>query len=222
METSLNKASTLNLKKEKNASNQYTVEVHEKVLYKTFSRLFDVFVSLIGLIVTLPVIIIFAFLIKIEDNGPAFYKQERLGKDEKRFWVYKLRSMRMDAEKYGMQWTDKDDPRITKVGGFIRKTRIDELPQLINILNGDMKLIGPRPERPELTEEFDQDIPGFKSRLVVKPGLTGWAQVNGGYEVTPKEKLELDIYYIRNKNIWMDIKIILMTIRVVITGDGAR
>jgi len=222
METSLNKAGTLTLKKEKNASIHYSVEVQEKALYKTFSRLLDILVSLIGLIFTLPVIIIFAFLIKIEDNGPAFYKQERLGKGEKRFWVYKLRSMRMDAEKYGIQWADKDDPRITKVGGFIRKTRIDELPQLINILNGDMKLIGPRPERPELTDEFDQDIPGFKSRLVVKPGLTGWAQVNGGYEITPEEKLQLDIYYIQNKSFSLDVKIILKTIKVVITGDGAR
>ncbi len=116
----------------------------------------------------------------------------------------------------------KNDPRITKIGLFIRKTRIDELPQLFNILKGEMSLVGPRPERPIFTEKFEREIPGFKTRLEVKPGLTGWAQVNGGYEITPKEKLKLDIYYINHASIILDFKIIIKTVRVVITGDGAR
>ena len=131
--------------------------------------------------------------------------------------------MKTDAEKIGgAQWAEKDDPRITKIGRFIRKTRIDELPQLVNILKGDMSLIGPRPERPELTYEFEQDIPGFIDRLLVKPGLTGWAQVNGGYDITPAEKLVLDLEYINNRSIMLDMKIILKTAKVVLTGDGAR
>ncbi|WP_037996727.1 sugar transferase, partial [Thermoactinomyces sp. Gus2-1] len=116
----------------------------------------------------------------------------------------------------------KNDPRVTRVGKFIRKTRIDELPQLINILRGDMSLIGPRPERPVFTEKFDKEIPGFKKRLLVKPGLTGWAQVNGGYEMTPAEKFELDMFYIQNQSFKMDMQILFRTVWVVVSGNGAR
>ena len=130
--------------------------------------------------------------------------------------------MRTDAEKFGAQWAEKDDPRITKVGKFIRKTRIDEIPQLFNILRGDMGIIGPRPERPMFTVQFDEKIPGFINRLSVKPGLTGWAQVNGGYEATPAEKLEDDLYYIKNRSFLLDMKIIFKTVGVVLTGHGAR
>ena len=208
--------------KKKITIEDYSIKFKEKKGYELFTQILDFLVALIGIIITLPVIIIVGILIKIEDHGPVFYKQERLGKGGKCFYVYKLRSMRMDAEKYGMQWAEKDDPRITKIGKFIRKTRIDELPQLMNILNGDMKLIGPRPERPELTLQFDKETPGFINRLAVKPGLTGWAQVNGGYEISPQEKLELDVYYIQNRGLWMDIEIVLRTVQVVITGEGAR
>ena len=130
--------------------------------------------------------------------------------------------MRIDAEKYGAQWAEKNDKRITKVGKFIRITRIDEIPQLFNILKGDMSIIGPRPERPTFTKEFNDKIPGFINRLVVKPGLTGWAKVNGGYDITPKEKLKDDIYYIKNRSFLMDMNILIKTVRVVLTGKGAR
>ena len=130
--------------------------------------------------------------------------------------------MRTDAEKNGPRWAAKNDPRVTRVGKFIRKTRIDELPQLINILRGDMSLIGPRPERPVFTEKFDKEIPGFKKRLLVKPGLTGWAQVNGGYEMTPAEKFELDMFYIQNQSFKMDMQILFRTVWVVVSGNGAR
>lgn len=196
--------------------------VRGNVLFDVYQRVLDIVLSVVGLLVGIPLIAIFGILIKLEDNGPITYKQERLGKGGKRFYIYKLRSMRTDAEKFGAQWAEKNDPRITKVGKFIRKTRIDEIPQLFNILKGDMSIIGPRPERPEFTQEFNEEIPGFINRLAVKPGLTGWAQVNGGYDITPQEKLVEDIYYIENRSILLDFKIILKTVKVVLTGHGAR
>ena len=196
--------------------------VRGNVVFNIYQRVLDIVLSILGLLVGIPLIAIFGILIKLEDNGPITYKQERLGKGGKRFYIYKLRSMRTDAEKFGAQWAEKNDPRITKVGKFIRKTRIDEIPQLFNILKGDMSIIGPRPERPEFTQEFNEEIPGFINRLAVKPGLTGWAQVNGGYDITPQEKLVEDIYYIENRSILLDFKIILKTVKVVLTGHGAR
>jgi lipopolysaccharide/colanic/teichoic acid biosynthesis glycosyltransferase len=196
--------------------------VRGSILFDVYQRVLDVVLSLLGLVIGIPIIAIFGILIKIDDKGPITYKQERLGKCGKSFYIYKLRSMRLDAEKYGAQWAEKDDPRITKVGKFIRKTRIDEIPQLFNILKGDMGLIGPRPERPNFTVQFNEEIPGFVNRLAIKPGLTGWAQVNGGYEVTPEEKLIEDIYYIKNRSVFLDFKILLRTVKVVFTGDGAR
>lgn len=196
--------------------------VKGKSLFNAYQRVMDIILSLIALVIGIPLMIIFGALIKIEDSGPAIYKQERVGKSGKSFYLYKLRSMRTDAEKFGAQWAEKDDPRITKVGKFIRKTRIDEIPQLFNILKGDMGIIGPRPERPMFTVQFDKEIPGFINRLSVKPGLTGWAQVNGGYEATPAEKLEDDLYYIKNRSFLLDIKIVFKTVGVVLTGHGAR
>lgn len=187
-----------------------------------YQRVLDIILSSIGLLVGIPLIAIFGILIKLEDHGPITYKQERMGKGGKTFYIYKLRSMRTDAEKFGAQWATKNDPRITKVGNFIRKTRIDEIPQLFNILKGDMSIIGPRPERPSFTLEFNEEIPGFINRLSVKPGLTGWAQVNGGYDITPEEKLKADIYYIQNRSFSMDANILLKTVKVVFTGEGAR
>lgn len=191
-------------------------------LFEACQRTVDIVLSLIGCIVGIPFIIIFGLLIKIEDGGPITYKQERLGRYGKEFYVYKLRSMRTDAEKFGAQWAEKDDPRVTKVGKFIRKTRIDEIPQLWNILKGDMGIIGPRPERAFFVKEFEEKYDHFVYRLAVKPGLTGWAQVNGGYEMDPGEKLVYDLEYIRNRSLLFDIKIILKTVAVLFTGDGAR
>ncbi|MFC4077405.1 sugar transferase [Salinithrix halophila] len=171
---------------------------------------------------TLPVLVLTAIAIKLESKGPVFYKQERVGLGGRRFHVIKLRSMRTDAEKNGPQWAAKDDPRVTRVGRFIRKTRIDEVPQLINIMRGDMSLIGPRPERDVFTEKFSKEIPGFKQRLMVKPGLTGWAQVNGGYDATPEEKFSMDMYYIQRQSLILDMKILYRTVWVVLSGSGAR
>ncbi|QTC43976.1 sugar transferase [Bacillus sp. V3] len=187
-----------------------------------FKRLMDVIMALTGLILTIPILFLFCIALKLETPGPAFYLQERVGRNGKYFKVIKLRSMGVDAEKKGAQWADKNDPRVTKIGAIIRKTRIDEIPQLFNVLQGDMSMIGPRPERPMFTAQFNEEIPGFVKRLAVKPGITGWAQVNGGYDITPKEKLKLDLYYIENKSLLIDSKIIFKTIRIVLTGEGAR
>ncbi|MED4006490.1 exopolysaccharide biosynthesis polyprenyl glycosylphosphotransferase [Priestia aryabhattai] len=182
----------------------------------------DFLFALSCLIITLPLLILFCLAIKLESKGPAFFLQERVGINGKTFYIIKLRSMNINAEKNGAQWATKDDPRVTKIGSFIRKTRIDEIPQLINILKGDMSLIGPRPERPIFTEQFNKQILGFKNRLAIKPGITGWAQVNGGYDISPGEKLKLDLFYIQNLNLLLDIKIVIKTIKVILTGDGAR
>lgn len=200
----------------------YHIQTRPASSYVFVKRGMDIILSIIGLILTLPIVFITILFIVIESSGSPFFFQERVGLNGRTFQVIKLRSMGLDAEKNGAQWATKNDSRVTKVGYFIRKTRIDELPQLINVLAGDMSLIGPRPERSMFTEQFEQEIPGFKNRLLVKPGLTGWAQVNGGYDITPKEKLKLDIYYINHASLLLDAKIIVKTAQVVFTGEGAR
>jgi exopolysaccharide biosynthesis polyprenyl glycosylphosphotransferase len=203
-----------------NIQNSYNEE--NRSYYHLIKRILDIILSSLGLIITLPIILVFALIIKIETPGPAFFYQERVGLNGSYFRVVKLRSMGVDAEKFGAQWAKKNDPRVTKIGAFIRMTRIDELPQLINVIWGDMSLVGPRPERPMFTAQFNEEIPGFVERLRVKPGLTGWAQVNGGYDITPKEKLELDKFYLNNMSFFLDILIIIKTIKVCFTGNGAR
>ena len=191
-------------------------------IYKGFKRLTDFFLSIVLLIPAIPICLISAIFIILETNGNPLYVQERVGLNGDKFKIYKLRSMYSDAEKDGHKWAEKEDSRITKVGSIIRKTRIDELPQLINIIKGEMAIIGPRPERPEFIEEFLNEIPDFNDRLAVKPGITGWAQVNGGYELSSKEKLKYDQYYIEHENFKLDILILFKTIKVVFTGEGSR
>lgn len=183
-------------------------------------RVFDILCALGGLIVLSPVLLICAILIRTKLGSPIFFRQKRIGKGNKEFEMIKFRTMKDAVDKNGNQLPD--ELRMTKLGKTLRSLSLDELPELINILKGDMSLIGPRPERPELTYKFEKEIPGFIKRLTVKPGLTGLAQVNGGYEITPNEKLKWDLIYIKNRNIIMDMKIILKTVRVVFTGDGAR
>lgn len=189
----------------------------------SIKRIFDLFVGLIGILFSLPIVIVFAFLIRVTSKGPVFYKQERVGYMGATFNVIKLRSMYQNAEaKTGAVWAKKDDPRITPIGKFMRKTRIDELPQFWNVLRGDMSLVGPRPERPSLTEKFSRNIPDFPKRLRIIPGITGYAQINGGYDITPDKKCELDNYYIDHYSLLFDIKMLFGTIKIVISGDGAR
>jgi putative undecaprenyl-phosphate N-acetylgalactosaminyl 1-phosphatetransferase len=190
--------------------------------YDMIRSCFDFFISLILLVIAVPICFFACIAISIETHGNPIYTQERVGLNGRRFKIYKLRSMFADAEKNGPKWASENDERITKIGRLIRKIRIDELPQLINILKGDMSFIGPRPERPELIEIFLKDIPDFNDRLLVKPGITGWAQVQGGYSLTPKEKLIYDKYYIKNRGLKLDFLILVKTIHVVFTGNGAR
>lgn len=194
-----------------------------KPLYSVLKRLIDFFASFIGILLLWVPMLIIAIIIKCSSKGPAIYSQVRLGKNGKPFKLYKFRSMVVDAEAGGAQWSKGDeDPRITKVGRFLRKTRLDELPQLFNILSGKMSLVGPRPEREIFYNEFEKYIHGFKQRLLVKPGLTGHAQVNGEYDLKPEEKILLDIEYIKKRSLWLDIKILFKTVLVVFNHKGAK
>lgn len=199
----------------------YIVDYSQKRVFFTIKRIFDVVFVFMVLPLVLPIILVTMILIKLDSEGPAIYKQKRIGKDGKEFDVYKLRSMVDAAEKNGPQWAKENDHRITRVGKVIRKYRIDELPQFYNVLIGEMSVIGPRPERLEFIAEFEERIPGFIQRLQVKPGLTGQAQINGGYHLLPQEKLDHDLEYIKNLSYTNELKILLKTIMVVLKGDGA-
>ena len=190
--------------------------------YESIKSSIEFIFSLLLLIITVPICILACIAIYVELRVNPIYTQKRVGLNGRVFKIYKLRSMYIDAEKDGPKWASENDERITKVGRIIRKTRIDELPQLVNILKRDMSFIGPRPERPEFIKEFIKYIPDFNDRLLVKPGITGWAQVNGGYSLTPKEKLEFDMYYIQNRGLKLDLLIIVKTIIVIFTRNGAR
>ena len=192
------------------------------MIYRRAKRMVGLLISILFLILIIPICLIACFFIVIESSGNPIYMQERVGLNGQKFIMYKLRSMYLDAEKNGYQWAEKNDPRITKIGHFIRRTRIDEFPQIINIIKGEMSIIGPRPERPEFINEFLKDIPNFNERLAVRPGITGWAQVNGGYELTPKDKLVYDLFYINHESIKLDFLILLKTIKVIFTGHGSR
>jgi exopolysaccharide biosynthesis polyprenyl glycosylphosphotransferase len=167
-----------------------------------------------------------AALIKLESRGPVFYRQERVGLEGSSFYVTKFRSMRTDAEKDGKpRWASANDDRVTRVGNVIRRVRIDELPQLFNVLRGDMSLVGPRPERPFFVEQLTQEIPFYALRHSVKPGVTGWAQVRYHYGSTVEDslqKLQFDLYYVKNHTLFLDLVVLLETVGVVLTGKGAR
>ncbi len=180
-------------------------------------RIFDIVFSLVCIVLLSPFMIVSAIAVKLYDGGPVFYKQKRLTIDEREFDVLKFRSMIVDAEKDGKaRLASEEDDRITPVGKVLRKFRIDEFPQFFNILKGDMSVVGPRPERPELTEEYKKDMPEFGFRLKVKAGLTGYAQVTGVYDTTPYDKLKMDLMYIENFSMRMDLQIILMTLKTML------
>ena len=192
--------------------------------YLVVKRLFDIFASGLGLIILSPFMLLTAILIKAYDGGPVFYKQVRLTKDGRQFKIIKFRSMRVDAEKDGVARlsTGDKDPRITPVGRFIRACRLDELPQLINILLGDMSIVGPRPERPEIAAEYEKSLPGFNLRLQVKAGLTGYAQVYGKYNTNPYEKLEFDLLYINQMNLLTDLELMFNTFRILFSKESTE
>jgi sugar transferase (PEP-CTERM system associated) len=190
-------------------------------------RIFDLLSSVLILALTLPILVPTAFLIALEGGfrDPVFYRQVRVGKDGEHFNLLKFRSMRVNAEQGGAVWASQNDNRVTRIGSFIRKYRIDELPQILNILKGDMRLVGPRPERPEFVEQLSGNIPMYPYRHSVKPGLAGWAQLKypyGASEEDAYQKLQYDLYYIKNYNLVMDFFILLQTLEVVLFGKGAR
>lgn len=198
-------------------------KLRKKPFYSFFKRLFDIVFSLIALSLLILPFITVAIIIKCSSKGSVFYTQERLGLNGKKIKVIKFRSMHADAEKDGAQWSGgENDKRIYKFGRVLRKTRFDELPQLFCCLIGTMSLIGPRPERECFYVEFEKYIHGFNQRLKVKPGITGLAQVSGGYDLKPQDKILLDIEYIKKRSVWLDVKIIFKTIAVVFNHKGAK
>ena len=192
--------------------------------YLVIKRLMDIVISSIAIVVLSPVILIVSILIKKEDGGPAFYKQVRLTKNGKEFAILKFRSMRVDAEKDGVARlsTGDNDDRITKIGRIIRKCRLDELPQLFNILMGDMSIVGPRAERPEIAKEYEEELPEFALRLQTKAGLTGYAQIYGKYNTTPYDKLLMDMMYIANPSIFEDIRLIFATVKILFMSESTE
>ncbi len=186
-------------------------------------RLGDVLLSIVLLIVTAPLFLVISLAIKLTSLGPVFYRQKRVGLNNREFEIIKFRTMVDGAENMtGPVLATEDDPRVTKIGRLLRPTRLDELPQLLNILKGDMSFVGPRPERPHFVDKFSSEIPGYAYRLKVRPGLTGLAQVLGKYTTDPESKLRFDLYYIRNYSIILDIQIMLQTLRVILTPEAAR
>ena len=188
-------------------------------------RGFDLFFALLGLIVSSPIMVLTAIAIRIDSPGPILYLQKRVGKDGKNFEVIKFRSMRQDAEKDGPQWASENDPRVTRVGKVIRKLRIDEFPQFINVIKNDMSFVGPRPERRYFVDKLEKSIPFYALRMHAKPGITGWSQVNYPYGDTiedAKEKLKYELYYMKHSSLWLDLVIIFQTLKVLIRGRGSQ
>jgi len=189
------------------------------------TRLGDIVTSLLFLVTTLPLMLVLALLVRLDSPGPVLYRQERIGLHGRPFTLLKFRSMRANAEARGPAWAQQRDPRVTRIGSFMRRSRMDELPQLINILRGEMSFIGPRPERPHFVEQLAQEIPFYRERARVKPGLTGWAQVNYPYGASVEDaraKLSYDLYYVKNRSPALDILILFSTIRVILFQEGAR
>jgi sugar transferase (PEP-CTERM system associated) len=196
-----------------------------RMVSSAVKRAFDVAASGVLLLLTLPLIALFALLVKLDSPGPAFFRQRRIGLYGEPFELIKLRSMRADAEKGGAKWAEKNDPRITRVGHFIRKLRIDELPQAWNVLTGRMSFVGPRPEVPAFVEDLEGKLPFYAERHMVKPGITGWAQINLPYGASVEDaraKLEYDLYYAKNYTPFLDLLILLQTLRVILWPEGAR
>nr|WP_173045820.1 TIGR03013 family XrtA/PEP-CTERM system glycosyltransferase [Nitrospira sp. KM1] len=195
------------------------------LIIKTVKRSMDLLVSLIGLFIMLPVMAILGMLIKLDSTGPIFYRQVRVGLRAQPYMIWKFRSMFIDAEKGGARWTSERDPRISRIGWYLRKWRLDEIPQLLNVIKGEMSLVGPRPERPVFVQELRSVIPYYDIRHAVRPGITGWAQTQFRYGASAEDahvKLQYDLYYVKNLSLALDCRILLDTIRVILCGHGAR
>ena len=189
---------------------------------RVVKRVVDIVVAILGIVVFSPVMLVTAIAIKLYDHGPVFYRQTRFTRDKKTFTILKFRSMRVDSEEQGVRLASKKDTRITPIGRIIRRIHIDEMPQLFNVLKGDMSIVGPRPERPEIFEKYSDSIPEFEFRLKVKAGITGYAQVHGKYNTTPIDKLRLDLLYIERYSLLLDIKLMLLTLRIIFSKDSTE
>lgn len=194
-------------------------------IFKRVKRILDIAGSLFGLIIFSLVSVVISIAIKLESKGPVLYRQERVGEDGKIFRLLKFRSMRADAEANGPVWAQENDQRVTRVGKVIRKLRLDEIPQMFNVLKGEMSFVGPRPERPFFVDQLKSEIPFYSERHVVKPGITGWAQISYRYGASKEdalEKLKYDLYYIKHMSLLFDLMIVFQTIKIVFLGKGAR
>ncbi len=194
-------------------------------IVKTVKRFIDVCVSFVGLAVLLPVMVLIGIIIRLDSPGPVFYRQVRVGLRAQPYMIWKFRSMFIDAEKGGARWTTEKDPRVSRVGRYLRKWRLDEIPQLINVLKGEMSLVGPRPERPVFVQELRSVIPYYDIRHAVRPGITGWAQTQFRYGASVEDshvKLQYDLYYVKHLSLRLDFRILLETVRVISLGEGAR
>ena len=202
-------------------SNGYT----KSAFLEKVKRYFDVVASAAGLILAFPFCLLIALVIKLDSKGPVLYSQERVGEDGKTFHLLKFRSMHIDAEENGPVWAGSNDERVTRVGRVIRKLRLDEIPQMVNVLRGEMSFVGPRPERLFFIEQLEKEIPFYSQRHVVKPGITGWAQIRYPYGASKEdalEKLKYDLYYVKHMSLFFDLMIILETAKIVLLGKGAR
>jgi sugar transferase (PEP-CTERM system associated) len=196
-----------------------------RLISRISKRFLDLVISAVGLVVLIPLFILVAALIRVDTPGPIFYRQTRVGLRGQPYLIWKFRSMRQDAEKHGPRCAEMNDPRVSRVGRWLRKARIDELPQLINVLKGEMSLVGPRPERPVFVETLRTQIPYYDIRHTVRPGITGWAQVKFRYGASQEDshmKLQYDLFYVKNLSFHFDLTILIRTIRVILLGEGAR
>jgi sugar transferase (PEP-CTERM system associated) len=203
----------------------FSTGFRRRLISLVIKRLLDVVVSAMGLVALIPLFVLIAALIRVDSPGPVFYRQVRVGLRGQPYMIWKFRSMRQDAEKSGPRWAQAHDPRVSRVGWWLRKTRIDEFPQLVNVLRGEMSLVGPRPERPVFVQDLRMTIPYYDIRHTVRPGVTGWAQVKFRYGASQEDshtKLQYDLFYVKNLSFLLDLKILVHTIRVMMLGAGAR
>jgi len=203
----------------------FSREFRRGIVARTVKRAIDLSVSLLGLAFALPLFAVIGMLVKLDSPGPVFYRQVRVGLRAQPYMIWKFRSMFIDAEKGGARWTSEKDPRVSRFGRYLRKWRLDEIPQLINVLKGEMSLVGPRPERPVFVQELRSIIPFYDLRHAVRPGITGWAQTQFRYGASAEDshvKLQYDLYYVKYLSIRLDMRILLETIRVILRGEGAR
>jgi len=203
----------------------FSTGFRRRMLSMVFKRCVDVFVAAVGLLMLIPLFVLLGILIKVDSAGPVIYRQMRVGLRGRPYMIWKFRSMRKDAEKSGARWASAEDPRISRVGKWLRKSRLDELPQLVNVLKGEMSLVGPRPERPVFVQELRNSIPYYDLRHTVRPGITGWAQTRFRYGASKEDshvKLQYDLFYVKNLSLLLDLRIVLHTVKVMLMGDGAR